>query len=74
MQRRTLEGVATWMARVKPLTTGRSLLAPGEIEVTDASWWRAWRTSERIVVVTDEVGATVRVPDGGDVLIVPLPA
>jgi alpha-L-fucosidase len=74
VQRRTLEGVAPWLTRVKPLTTGRSVLSPDEIEVTDASWWRAWRTPERVVVVTEVEGATVRVPGGGDAVIVPLPA
>jgi alpha-L-fucosidase len=74
VQRRTLEGVTRWMARVKPLTTGRSMVAPGEIEVTDASWWRAWRTPRQVVVVTDAEGATVRVPGGADAVILPLPA
>ena len=73
VQRRTLEGVAPWLTAIKPLTIGRRALGDGEVEVTDASWWRAWRTPEQAVVVTDQADATVRVGAGGDVVVVPLP-
>lgn len=74
VQRRTLEGIAPWMAAVKPLTLGRSLLHPFERDVqTDASWWRAWRTPDRLVVVVDDPSARVTTAPGESLAIVVLP-
>ncbi len=74
VQRRTLEGVAGWMARVKPLTIGRRPSAAHEVEVTDASWWRAWATPDGVVVIVDGPEASARVRDGRPAVVVPLPA
>lgn len=72
VQRRTLEGVAPWLTAAKPHTLGRSVLADGDVEVTDAAWWRAWRTPEHVVVVVDSADATARSRDGAPVVVVPL--
>ena len=74
VQRRALEGVASWMTAIKPHTIARSVLDEGDVEVTDATWWRAWATPEGVVVVVDGPGASVRARAGLDVVVIPLPA
>ena len=73
MQRRTLEGVATWMTAIKPHTIGRSMLGSDAVEVTDAAWWRAWATNGGIVAVVDAPAASVRARDGRAVTTIALP-
>ena len=74
MQRRTLEGAAPWLTAVKPHTIGRRVLAPDEVEVTDAAWWRAWATPDGVVAVVDGPAASVRARDGRPVTTFALPA
>ena len=73
VQRRTLEGIAPWMSAIKPHTVGRSRLADGELEVTDAAWWRAWATPDGVVAVVDDPAASVRARNGAPVTTVVLP-
>ena len=76
VQRRTLEGIAPWMETVKPLTLGRSSVEPGVVTAESPSdplpWFRAWRTDDAIVVVTDDEKTRVSAP--GEVIRVDLPA
>ncbi|GLK17894.1 alpha-L-fucosidase [Herbiconiux flava] len=67
-QRRTLDGVAPWLAEVKPATVGRSMAGRAGIRVTvpgasadrlDDPWWRAWRSPGGLVVVVDDPRAIV---------------
>lgn len=66
VQRRTLEGIAGWMQRVKPLTLGRSPIAAGTVTVASPSdpepWFRAWRTAEQVVVIVDSADTEVISP------------
>jgi alpha-L-fucosidase len=73
VQRRTLEGVAPWLTAIKPHTIDRRVLADGDVEVTDAAWWRAWATGDGIVAVVDGPAASVRARDGRPVMTVVLP-
>ncbi len=61
------------MREIKPHTAGRQKLAPDQVEVTGAVWWRAWATPERLVVVADGAAASARSHDGRDVVVVALP-
>ena len=72
-QRRTLEGVVPWMTAIKPHTLGRRQLAAGEVEATDAAWWRAWAVPHGIVAVVDGPVASVRARDGRPVTTFVLP-
>jgi alpha-L-fucosidase len=74
VQRRTLEGVASWLTAIKPLTIGRRVIGAGEVEVTDAAWCRAWATPDGVVAIVDGPETSVRARDGRDVAVVPLPA
>jgi alpha-L-fucosidase len=70
-QRRTLEGVAPWLAEVKPATVGRSTTERAGIRVTVPGadraastrepWWRAWRSPDGLVVVVDDPRTIVEV-------------
>jgi alpha-L-fucosidase len=70
-QRRTLEGVAPWLAEVKPATVGRSTAERAGIRVTVPGadraastrepWWRAWRSPDGLVVVVDDPRTIVEV-------------
>lgn len=75
LQRRTLEGIAPWMARVKPLTAARRPLTSDEarsLQSADA-WIRAWCSDGRLVVVTDRPDA-VRARDGAaEITVIGLP-
>jgi alpha-L-fucosidase len=73
VQRRTLEGVAPWLTAIKPHTVGRRMLGAGEVEATDAAWWRAWAVPDGIVAVVDGPGASVRALDGRPVTTFELP-
>ncbi|GAA1823791.1 alpha-L-fucosidase [Agromyces salentinus] len=73
VQRRTLEGVAGWITALKPRTIGRGPVTAHDIEVTGAAWWRAWSTSDGIVVIVDDPGASARCRSGRPVTVVPLP-
>ncbi|RXZ68645.1 alpha-L-fucosidase [Agromyces albus] len=76
VQRRTLEGVAEWMGAIKPLTIGRRLLGDdrrAELEVSGTKWWRAWETSDGIVVVIDGPAASARLRSDRPVTVVSLP-
>ena len=73
VQRRTIERVAAWMTAIKPLTIGRRVLESGEVEVTDAAWWRVWATVDGIVAVVDGPAASVRARDGRAVATFVLP-
>ena len=74
VQRRTLEGAAAWFTSLKPRTLNRGPIGDDELELTDASWWRAWSTPECVVVVTDNAESRARALDGRPVVVVPLPA
>ncbi|NJC21148.1 alpha-L-fucosidase [Arthrobacter pigmenti] len=77
VQRRTLEGIAPWMARVKPTTAGRELLKEADIAVTFPNgtngWWRGWSTRGAVVVVTDEPDVEVVSRQGRKVQVIELP-
>ena len=76
VQRRTLEGVAEWMCAIKPLTIGRRLLGGdrcAELEVSGTTWWRAWETSDGIVVVIDGPATSIRLRSDRPVTVVSLP-
>jgi alpha-L-fucosidase len=73
VQRRTLEGVAPWMTAIKPHTLGRRMLEVGEVEATDAAWWRAWAVPDGIAAVVDGPAASVRARDGRPVTTFVLP-
>lgn len=73
VQRRTLEGVAGWMAGVKRATAGRGPVDRAGIDVTRAGWWRAWAVPEGVVVVVDDADAVVESRDGRPVVVFPLP-
>ncbi|MRG60253.1 alpha-L-fucosidase [Agromyces sp. CFH 90414] len=73
VQRRTLEGAAAWITALKPRTIDRGPVDDAAIEVTDASWWRAWSTPDGVVVVTDRDEASARSLDDRPVTLVPLP-
>jgi alpha-L-fucosidase len=73
VQRTTLEGIAPWMATVKPLTASRSPLADGAVVVDGATWWRAWESGGRIVVITEDAGARAAALDGRECVTVALP-
>ena len=76
VQRRTLEGIASWMEIVKPLTIGRSSVEAGVVTAESSSdprpWFRAWRTGDSIVVVTDDEQTRISAP--GEIIRVDLPA
>lgn len=76
VQRRTLEGIATWMERVKPLTIGRSPLEAGVVTAESSTdsrpWFRAWKARDSIVVVTDDEHTRISAP--GEIIRVDLPA
>ena len=73
VQRRTLEGVAAFMATVKPLTTTRQPLAGGAVTVRGADWWRAWSHGDQIVVVADREDVQAQPADGRPVTVLVLP-
>ncbi|WP_350347525.1 alpha-L-fucosidase [Agromyces sp. G08B096] len=75
VQRRTLEGVADWMSRVKPLTADRARLRPDEVRLANPdAWWRGWVSGDRIVVVTDDAdGLGAEAVDGRAVEVIGLP-
>ena len=76
VQRRTLEGIATWMQVLKPLTADRRTLTPDEVTVRgadDGSWWRGWWHGERLVIVTDGAGIEVAADYADVATIVELP-
>jgi alpha-L-fucosidase len=49
------------------------MLGAGEVEATDAAWWRAWAVPDGIVAVVDGPGASVRALDGRPVTTFELP-
>ena len=76
VQRRTLEGIATWMQALKPLTADRRTLTPDEVTVRgadEALWWRCWWHGERLVIVTDGAGIEVAADYADDATIVSYP-
>jgi alpha-L-fucosidase len=73
VQRRTLEGIAPWMSTVKSLTAQRAPLDDGEVVVEGDSWWRAWESDGRIIVITEDAGARARALDGRECVVVALP-
>jgi len=73
VQRRTLTGIAEFMATVKPLTTTRRALAAEDVTVRGTDWWRAWRCADQIVVVAARDDVDVRTRDGRPVTVVALP-
>ncbi|MGN6760792.1 MAG: alpha-L-fucosidase [Leifsonia sp.] len=76
LQRNTLERFGQWVGKLKPLTINRSPVAAGEVRASGAgsadSWFRAWCSGGRTVVVTDGSTSAVRA-DGRDVTQVELP-
>jgi alpha-L-fucosidase len=72
VQRRTLAGFAPWIAEVKPHTIDRSMVGEGEVS-TDASWWRAWRSSTHLVVIVDDPAVTVSATSERPLRVIALP-
>jgi alpha-L-fucosidase len=78
LQRRTLEGVAAWMTRVKPLTLQRGPVEPGSVTASSPSpssgepWFRAWRSGSSTVVVVDAEDTVIAAQ--GEVVRITLPA
>ncbi len=72
-QRSTLEGFAAWMSEAKSLTTRRAPLDSGVVTVEGASWWRAWASDNRIIVIVERKGAVVRSADARPITVLPLP-
>lgn len=58
LQRRTLEGIAPWMATVKPLTAARRPLTAEEKHSLGSGdeWTRAWHSNGRLIVITERPG------------------
>lgn len=74
VQRRTLAGIASWMAQVKPLTVDRDVIDDDLLRVDAADdWWRAWSSGSQTVVVTESADVAVTTADNRDVVVVPLP-
>jgi alpha-L-fucosidase len=75
VQRRTLEGIAPWMTRVKPFTLSRTPLRDDtlEIKVAEGGWWRAWQNGEQVIVITDGSDLTVRDSSNRAIEIIELP-
>jgi alpha-L-fucosidase len=75
VQLRTLEGVAPWMAEVKPYTTDRRF--PGEDAVAVSAeadnWCRTWASGSRLVVVADRPEAVRVTAPGYEIVPVTLP-
>jgi alpha-L-fucosidase len=75
VQLRTLEGVAAWMAEVKPYTADRRF--PGGDAVTVSAeadnWCRTWASSNRLVVVADRPEDVRVTAPGYDIVHVALP-
>lgn len=76
IQRKTLEQFGEWLGKVKPLTIGRSPLAAGEVQAKDTvsagTWFRAWSSQGRTVIVTDGSTSAERV-DRREVIQLELP-
>ena len=63
VQRRTLEGAASFLQQVKPLTRSRRPLTADEAQnlpVGDA-WMRAWMSDGRLVVIVDDADQARRI-------------
>ena len=73
VQRRTLTGVAPWLREIKPFTRARTAVDPADLEVSGATWWRAWSSEGRLIVVVDERTADVR-SSYSEVIVLALPA
>lgn len=73
VQRRALEGVQSFMAAAKPLTTARAPLDEGAVTVRGAAWWRTWSHGEEVVVVTDREDVQAQAADGRPVTVLALP-
>ena len=76
VQRQTLEGIAPWMAQVKPLTIDRNVIDDDALHVDvggSDGWWRAWSSGSRIVVVTESPDIVPRTTDDREVVVVTLP-
>ena len=76
IQRRTLEGIAPWMAQVKPFTANRGPVEPGSVVAssmtTEQPWFRAWQSQGRVIVVVDSEDTVITA--AGDLLRFTLPA
>ena len=76
VQRRALEGIATWMQALKPLTADRRILTPDEVTVRgadEALWWRGWWHKEQLVVISSDADVDVEASDAEEVRILELP-
>jgi len=76
VQRRTLEGIATWMQAVKPLTADRRVLAADEVTVRgaeDGLWWRGWWHHQQLVIISNDADIDVAVGNAEEVTILELP-
>jgi alpha-L-fucosidase len=65
-QRRTLEGLADWMARHSAALHDSRPLDPAVADPSDAPWVRWTRTGERVWAVADAPGGAVVLPARAD--------
>jgi len=75
VQLRTLEGVAAWMAEVKPYTTDRRFPGDDEVAVSTETdnWCRTWASGTRLVVVSDRPEAVRVTAPGYEIVHLALP-
>ncbi|GAA1973828.1 alpha-L-fucosidase [Microbacterium pumilum] len=75
LQRRTLEGIASWMTELKPFTTHRRPASAedlGAFPLTEA-WVGTWVSDGRLIVVTDRPEEFAALAEGMDAVVVGLP-
>ena len=77
VQRRALEGLSGWMTEVKPHTHDRRVVEQDVVDVRteagEAAWYRAWRSGDDLVVITENDTDSVTGAGGEPVLSFALP-